>query len=321
MPREGLANETQRGYCVQNKNKSAFAMNTYPCVTGPDAWVTAPTNGGSLVFAATRVTDVSPKTAVPEGGLVNGGYVEKNLNEQKFFVLDPEAYTVGVSFTLHGATQIANYIGIQNISTRLLDRDGNEVKDAVYWVHKKTGELLLEKDIDVDDRGRFNVFKLKTLMDVAGVSDLDAPSSNSPKKSLRYTGVVLAMLISCSLDINGKVWRCDYNLAELQGTEKKLYIPSGLEAKSGSRSVQERRGVMLSVEVAGEIGFFSFSKLLTAWVTSLGMLGLVTAFVEFLMLNVMPHRREYAHLKFKTSEDFSDVRDGKVKVAPDPDGE
>lgn len=306
MPPDGLPNETVQSYCTQNL--AASALQVLPCVTGPDAWVSAPTRGGRLVFAATRVTDVAPRVAVPEGGLVRGGYSEGNVVEDRFFVLSPEAYTVGVSFTLHGATQIANHITIQDISTRLLDKDGKEVKDGVYWVSKKTGELGLARDIARGDRARFNVFKLRTLLELAGVSSLEEPSFSDPGKSLRYSGVVLGMLVSCFMDRNGKVWRCDYHVVQHESAEKKSYIPEGVDARNGGRRVQERRGIEMSVEVTGDIGFFSVSKLLTAWVTSLGLLGLTTNLVEILMLYVMPHRKEYAKLKFDTSADFSDVR-------------
>merc|ERR1712054_463117 len=127
---------TTLGYCIGGIGDEVPVL---PCLTGPDAWVQAPSTGGSEMFVATRLKDFRNGTAI------------------NTYVRDPESYTIGVSMTLYAEqayyhTQDLKYKrDIKDLQTKLVDSNGQVVLGAVTRI------------------GRFDIIELAALARAAGL--------------------------------------------------------------------------------------------------------------------------------------------------------
>eukprot|EP00928_Gymnodinium_smaydae_P054244 TRINITY_DN38057_c0_g1_i1.p1 TRINITY_DN38057_c0_g1~~TRINITY_DN38057_c0_g1_i1.p1 ORF type:complete len:650 (+),score=75.15 TRINITY_DN38057_c0_g1_i1:47-1951(+) len=243
-----------------------------PCSTGPDIWVQSPSTGNAEMFVATRLKDI-----------------DTDGNDHRSFVQEPERYTLGISLAIHApqnlaATGDAKYSrSMQELQTMLLDKDGAPMPEAIERV------------------SRFDVIEVGSLLRAADIDDPD---------TVRYKGAVLLVTANCPMDSDGSASSCQYTVRRVKDAEAKTYIFNGIDARTSSFSVQERRGLKIIVSPSGSMGRFKWSAVLIAWVSSLGMLGLVRLGVDLLMTKVMPLRAVYSMLKWEHSMDFSDYRDG-----------
>merc|ERR1719506_2839577 len=72
------------------------------------------------------------------------------------------------------------------------------------------------------------------------------------------------------------------------------------------RVVEVRNGILLSFRVAGSFGFFNIVYLLVMLTTSLALLATATTVTDLVAVYIHPRKRNYFHLKYEVSPDFSD---------------
>jgi hypothetical protein len=279
-----LLAEGNTSYCEAGL---ADAPQVLPCDTGPDAWVFAPSTGNEELFIATRLEESFAAAA-------------QATTSRKVFVRDVEHYTVGLSFSIHASHEPQHAKSIREIQTRLLGQDGLPISSALHRI------------------SRFDVVDVRTLLRAAGVLGLDVATcqgtdgacSRGGSRSLRYNGLVLSVLIDCTMDTAGSISQCDYRVTRMPWQRSKIYLAMG----DDTRNIQERNGIKIVVSCSGELGVFRWSSVLMAWVSSCGMIGMVTILIDFLMKHCMGEREVYKLLKWEYSVDFSDYRQGDQKT-------
>jgi len=279
-----LPRTDQLSYC---SGGPGTALKVLPCVTGPDAWVMAPSRGGDRLFIATRLKDVSG-----DGG-----------TSGRSFITEPEDYTVGVTFTVQ-ALNFFHQTGdhkysqsIQELETRLVDASGTPYTEGVERI------------------SRFDVFRLNTLLHAAGISGLDSPHPADPTSSLRYDGLVLIVAINCPMALSGTVMSCDYQVEHIMQSESEKFVVKQLDAsKAEGISSQERRGIMIRFEVSGEMGKFDLPTIVLAWVEALVMVGLCTLAIDFAMSNLLPLKDVYKLLLVEETPSIHSLRQGDAKA-------
>jgi len=273
---------SQLNYCSAG---AADTLSVLPCVTGPDAWVMAPSTGGHDMFVATRVKDVIGN------------------QEVRSFVVNPEAYTLGVTFTAqalsfyHDTSDSLYSKSLQDLTTTLVDGDGVSYTNGIKRI------------------SRFDVIQVSTLLHAAGIHNLDAVHDSDPEASIRYDGLTLLLNIECPMDPTGTVNGCEYKVRHMYQSVGEAFVVNQYNASvSGGVGSQERRGISIKISVSGEMGRFDLESLLIAWVASLAMLEIVTLIINAAMNYFLPFKSVYRMLMYDESPNFHDLRNGSKKA-------
>ncbi|KAJ3056249.1 cytochrome c oxidase subunit 1 [Rhizophlyctis rosea] len=167
-----------------------------------------------------------------------------------------------------------------------------------------------------------DVITVQQLLDAAAVN-LDAPSEAIAVNSgeiTRSAGIVITVVI-------------DYKNRQSEHAELKYkYIPSkvrnqefkilqNVPQSDGTILNLNRHGVKVTFVQTGSIGTFDFLTLLKNLVAAFALLSVARLVVEKSMLWILPMRHVYKEYKFESTEDFSDLREGKapspIKTSPD----
>lgn len=277
-----LPSASQLSYCSESANTAGMtpALSVLPCVSGPDAWVAAPSNGGSELFIGTRVK----------------GY-KTDGTTQRAFVVSPELYTVGITFTVQ-ALQFYHYTrsplyskSIADLSTRLVDANGVTYTNGVTRL------------------GRFDIIKVGTLLHAAGLDSLEDAHDADGAVTNRYDGLVLLLNLECPMNTEGTVTYCDYKVEHMAKSAAETFVINEVNA-SATIGVQERRGIKIVVHASGSMGRFDLPTLLLAWVASFALVEVVTLVINWMLNYVLPYKGLYHMLMYDESPNFHDLRAG-----------
>merc|ERR1719321_628479 len=73
------------------------------------------------------------------------------------------------------------------------------------------------------------------------------------------------------------------------------------------RIVEVRHGILINFRVGGSFGFFNIVYLLVMLTTSLALFATATTVTDLIAVYLHPRKRNYFHLKYEVSPDFSDA--------------
>lgn len=264
-----------------------------PCVTGPDAWVSAPSRGDDELFVATRLS-----------------YQGDGMAANHSFVRNPEDYTVDLAFIaqalqLYHTTGNARYSKhLQDLSTQLVDEAGTPYRS----VPTRTG--------------RFDIFTVRDLLEAAGVR-LDSPApvdrgstaSISNSDTIRHVGVVLLLSIDCRASWTGSLNSCQYKVRRVSHMEGKADLSAdGQEAAGGNHRRQLRRGIKILVSCSGYMGRFDLSEVLLSIASAVALLEVLAFALRFavtrLLAHLLPYGEVYRMLMYDESLSFQGLREG-----------
>jgi len=158
-----------------------------------------------------------------------------------------------------------------------------------------------------------DMFKIGKLLELAHI-DLDR-DFNIDGMSSRMAGTILEVEVIYE---NLMPFLSSFGQSQVQYTyrikEKKLpYMSREYLAPVQPAEYPERRtivyqgGILIVFTVAGQFGFFSIVYLLIMLTTSLALLATAAKVTDVISIYVHPRRRNYFHLKYEVSPDFSDM--------------
>jgi hypothetical protein len=265
-------------------------------MTGSDVWVQAPATGNYEMFVATRISN-NPDTAL----------------EKKYYVQEPEEYTIGLSFAVQAPRFFAD-----NQDSTVTDEDDNKVprysrgsENVKLLLYDEKGKEVSGKISKPANSKRLDIVKLKDLLKAAGVSDIDGESVGpSTTKSIRYTGAVLMVVVNCLMERStGSIGECHLEPKRVENAQAKMSVVTDVESAATAK-VQSRRGIKIIFQVSGEMARFDYNSCLVAWVSALGMLGLASIAVDLIMTKLLSLKTVYKLLKYDESVDFGDYKAG-----------
>lgn len=266
-------------YCTAFGDYPGKAMTVLPCVTGPAAWVAAPSSGGSELFVATRITD--PTKAQPLQ-----------------FVLLPEDYILGVSFVAQALQHYYNSKdprfskSIGDLSTELVDRSGSAVSNGLTRA------------------GRFDFMKVGTLLQAAGVSSLDSPHAATTNSSNRHQGMILVVKIECEMVLSGTIEKCKYKADMVAQSVAEMQLVTDFNLKTS----QARRGILISFQLSGQMGRFHWPTLILAWVSALALVEMCTFVIDWCLAYVLPYRGVYRMILYDDTPNIHKLKKGDKKA-------
>lgn len=158
-----------------------------------------------------------------------------------------------------------------------------------------------------------DMFKVGKMLSLAHI-DLDR-DYNIDGMSTRMSGTILEISIMYE---NLVPFLSSFGQSQIQYTyklsEKKLpYMSREFLAPVQPSEYPERRtivwqgGLLIVFTVAGQFGFFSIVYLLIMLTTSLALLATAHRMTDLFSIYAHPRRRNYFHLKYQVSPDFSDM--------------
>lgn len=272
-------------YCSRNGVPPAEpAMSVLECTSGSGPWIAAPSFGGSELFVSTRIKDTVNTSSSNELAV-------------KKFVMGPEYYTVGITFTVqalgfyHTSRSSLYSRSIEDLTTRLVDQQGTEYTNGLTRI------------------GRFDIIRVSTLLHAAGIMSLDEAHEADPEVSKRYDGLVLLLNIDCHMNTEGSVSECQYKVTHMAQSAAETFVVSDVDT-SISRHVQERRGIKLVISASGTMGRFDLPTLLLAWVSAVAMVEIVSIALDWLLTYFLPFKDIYKMMLYEESPSFHDLRSG-----------
>lgn len=234
-------------------------------------------------------------------------------NKTAFFVSDPTFFTLFIDHTMNAPSLDVSRsaVDMDGVLASGAGRSGRSVDPCAAY---EGWGFTCPPFISVGDPGKTDILPLAALLQAAGTNLSDFVSSDSSSslynETKRYAGVVL--LVSIEYDnffsYDPDAVRYTYAVSEVANTEFKAQqvIPEPGE-DTQRRVLLDRHGVRVLVQQTGTIGKFDFSTLLVQLVSSLGLLAVATALVNFIAFSVLPMKNIYKQYKEVTSVDFSDI--------------
>jgi len=186
------------------------------------------------------------------------------------------------------------------------DEDTDSEEDADEVEHRRE-----TPDVYASTWG--DTFKLGKLMQLANVN-LDK-HLNMDDYTTRMAGTIVEVEATYS---NLQKFLSSLGMSQVQYTyrakERKLpYVskeslhPNQPEDYPRTRRYLVQHGVLLDFKVGGEFGFFSIVYLLIMLTTSMALLATAHKITDLTALYLHPRRKNYFHLKYDVSADFSDM--------------
>eukprot|EP00747_Dinoflagellata_sp_TGD_P207394 gnl/TRDRNA2_/TRDRNA2_80967_c0_seq1.p1 gnl/TRDRNA2_/TRDRNA2_80967_c0~~gnl/TRDRNA2_/TRDRNA2_80967_c0_seq1.p1 ORF type:complete len:592 (-),score=111.62 gnl/TRDRNA2_/TRDRNA2_80967_c0_seq1:257-2032(-) len=178
---------------------------------------------------------------------------------------------------------------------------------------EKNGDGVEPHKADVFGSEKYDSFRVKKLLELVGL-DLDK-SMNPEGVPIRLTGAVLEVQAYYK---NTYAWystwgkedvKYSYIMSERPIPETSQEIISDVQPEDYPRRrvVEVRNGILISFSVAGSFGFFNIVYLLVMLTTSLALLATATTVTDLIAVYLHPRKRNYFHLKYEVSPDFSDA--------------
>lgn len=268
----------------------------------------------SAAFLSTRIKEVNQ--TVSPSFCVHAVSPECHWDDEgifTYFIAQPELFTLWVDHTLSvpdiGLSPDTFSRSATEMEGKLVALDGTTVIDPCD-PYKKL-KLDCPPYVAVGSKG-LDIVPLQSLLDAAGVSlDDDAKlTTGNVSETVRYSGIVLVLSIFYTnmdtynpFDVTYR-----YSVSPILHAEYKGEEVSPLPGLSTpKRTLFDRHGVRIVIRQSGTVGIFSPSALLVQAVTSLGLLAVSSAIVNFLAFQILSMRSIYKQYQTVVSVDFSDV--------------
>lgn len=173
--------------------------------------------------------------------------------------------------------------------------------------------------VNVGSVGAADVFPIATLLQAAGIAELDQVSGFSNSETYRYAGIVLILEVQYSNYFaqtgswNPETVAYTYYVSAVPQSEFKCEnaivasTDGGRTTALGTplRTVFNRHGVRVVLSFSGRIGSFNLQAFLINLFVSLGLLGVCTFCMELMLYYTCPLRHVYVQYKERTTVDFS----------------
>lgn len=158
-----------------------------------------------------------------------------------------------------------------------------------------------------------DMFKIGKLLELAHM-DLDR-DYNIDGMSTRMAGTILEIeviyenLVPFMSSFGGSQIQYTYRIKEkkLPYMSREYLAPVQPAEYPEKRTVVWQGGLLIVFTVAGQFGFFSVVYLLLMLTTSLALLATAHKITDLTSIYIHPRRRNYFHLKYEVSPDFSDM--------------
>jgi len=278
---------TELPYCAQNQT-SYNGFRNHPCVYMYGFDVQYPTGLVDTIFSSTRIKDtVYPPT--PTGCTIPATTPQcfpdvTKANSSNAYVADIESYTVYIETQVYGQ------------KTNTLAKNG-DCKGAVT----KGGKVLRY----LEEPRQGDIFTIAEILDLAGVSSLDAPSGLAGSAtSMRQDGALIVLLIEYSnRDSSVNAFKYRYIATHIPGVDVVNFDPSW---QSGTNQItsRNRHGVNIVFLVTGSVGIFSVAALLVSLVSGMVLVKVSSTIVDLLLSYVLPQKALYNKHKYEMTEDF-----------------
>lgn len=150
-----------------------------------------------------------------------------------------------------------------------------------------------------------DVFTIAKLLELAGASLDDTNGENEP---LRSAGSILDIRVvydnmhPFSSTFGNTAVGYEYHVALRPLHQFKEEIVSWVSADNNRRSIENRHGLFVVVQVGGSFGFFSIMNLLLMLTTAAAILGVATVLTDKIALKLMESKDFYASKKYEIAE-------------------
>jgi hypothetical protein len=158
-----------------------------------------------------------------------------------------------------------------------------------------------------------DTFKLGKLLQIAGMN-LDG-HANMMNETLRMTGSVLEIEVQygnlvkfmSSFGLSQVYYTYSMKERMLPYVSKEYLAPTQPDDFPKRRRYVVEHGIMVVFKVGGEFGVFNVVYLLIMLTTAMALLGSAAKVTDIWAIYIHPRRRNYFHLKYDVSPDFSDM--------------
>eukprot|EP01065_Artemidia_motanka_P016692 TRINITY_DN2029_c1_g1_i1.p1 TRINITY_DN2029_c1_g1~~TRINITY_DN2029_c1_g1_i1.p1 ORF type:complete len:609 (+),score=215.61 TRINITY_DN2029_c1_g1_i1:42-1829(+) len=255
------------------------------------------------------------------------------------FVADVERYKLTIDHTVQADTlQLRNTA--QNMKGRLYivrdprnDAMCRDERAGLAWTspHGSTrasgSPCYLDPEVTVERGGvgvsGLDVFTLKELLAAGGVHLDDRQTNMDGLHTYRETGTTIVLSIKYTNRLSWELPTGDdisfeYRVTVLKGTAYRYLDSQWVNFDFGTgmhtKELLVRQGIRIVVVQSGMLWQFAVQVLLLQLTTSLALLAVAVTAVDAIALNILPNKKTYNAYKFQITEDFSDLRDGKVEI-------
>jgi len=272
-------------------------------------------------------------------------WAEEVQSPDVFFVADAERYRVMIDHTMHAVQLgIGNtlsgmsgrlYIGQSTRGDSVCSREPRARKynsgderpsESPCYIEPTRSQLVAGGQPDYLD-----VFELGELLiaDDVRVDDVNTVSGEGNETqyhTYRQTGATVVLTIEY---INRVPWfppegsNVDfvYKSQVLRGTSYRMVDskPIAFDFENGrhEKLLSVHQGIRVVAVQSGMIWKFDIQVLLLQATTSLALIAVAVTVVDALAMYILPNRVLYRAYKYQVTEDFSEIRDGKVAVTVD----
>jgi hypothetical protein len=303
-------------YCVQNA--APRAHKKFPC-RHLDATESTTVFEKSLLIA-TRITEYTQQRACPWGK--NGG--DKRCSgiwtsnaPTTFFVADVDDVNLVLDHAIDTPTLGVTAASRTSPQGSLVSTDDATCASTPGADRPWSPCKILPNT--TSERSGLDVLRLSTLIRSATGIGLDTATTFASNHSLRYTGMVLVILIEYSnfVPFFGVVQNTTYNyrVSFIRGTGAKILEQEYLNSDHSRRILQKRHGVLLAVKFSGALRQFDWSVCLITLTTSLALLAVATTVVDALAMYMLKESREFDKVKYIDVKLGSEVSAGQTRKA------
>jgi hypothetical protein len=163
-----------------------------------------------------------------------------------------------------------------------------------------------------------DTFKLGKLMETARIQ-LDH-HFNVDGVTTRMAGTIIEIEIQYSnlqpflSSFGGSAVRYIYKIQEkkLPYVSREFLAPVQPADYPNTRTFVIQHGILVVFKVSGQFGFFSIVYLLIMLTTSMALLATAKTLTDVVSIYIHPRRKNYFHLRYDVSPDFSDMWECKV---------
>eukprot|EP01063_Lacrimia_lanifica_P036877 TRINITY_DN7426_c0_g1_i1.p1 TRINITY_DN7426_c0_g1~~TRINITY_DN7426_c0_g1_i1.p1 ORF type:complete len:444 (+),score=163.19 TRINITY_DN7426_c0_g1_i1:63-1394(+) len=324
MQLDGLSNK-DLPYCTNSPKGGPYQEakgSVQRCQFLQDAQVNVPSLGNQL-FATTRLKQRDPAyncDIYGDAACVEAEAAAKGTWDYSF-VAGVEDATVMIGHTIEGRGRVQVERHILEMKGVVKNCNGDVVKEMPK---RNPGDSTTE------DIVKNRIFSIKQLLAWARPGmhgecgtelTLDTPSGVDPDgdSTLRYDGVVLYVLLNYDNTKTDDRDEVEYEMTITAMTKADPKYVTLDATTAGTQQINNRHGVQIMVVQTGKLGAFSLKTLVISMTASLGLLAVAQTITDLLAKFVMPLKDEYKKIIFEYSQDFSDIKQGKLQDKDDPE--
>eukprot|EP01138_Halocafeteria_seosinensis_P010220 gb/GECG01010437.1/.p1 GENE.gb/GECG01010437.1/~~gb/GECG01010437.1/.p1 ORF type:complete len:501 (+),score=52.72 gb/GECG01010437.1/:1-1503(+) len=312
-------NETDIPYCLDHKDQTYghldgdMLTSPKPCRYWDDQNVRYPAGVSGELFITTNVFQQSQKladdTCFDPSDRFTCSY--ETVSNTTFYPAEPEWFRIRIVHSMVVPLKDRNY-NSEDIDGKLLDKSGKQV-DACSGYDSANRECPTSVKQSFSD-GKPDEFPLRTLLNAAGISDMDNEKGRT--KSIREDGTVLQFDIHYDnfFTYSPRNVRYSYRIRHLKETvsQKQQALDKAQEVMSQNRLLLTRLGVTILITTSSNIGYFSFQLLLVQIVTSVVLIVIAQFIADCYALYV--HKMKYIYRQYQT---ISSVKYSDIEHLPD----